>query len=69
MSSHHGGQSMSHPIITLHLVWFISHSNSWSTSLVLTKVFLDMDSKFQIWDFKIQKWDLEILKTKSIVPR
>jgi hypothetical protein len=36
MSSRHGGQSMSHPIITLHFVWCISQSNSWSTSLVLT---------------------------------
>jgi hypothetical protein len=46
MSSRHGSQSMSHPIIILHLVWCISHSNSWSTSLALTKVFLGMDVKF-----------------------
>jgi hypothetical protein len=37
MSSRHGGQSMSHPIITLYLVCCISRSNSWSTSLALTK--------------------------------
>jgi hypothetical protein len=47
MSDHHGGQSMSHPIITLYLVWCIPHSNSWSSPLVLTNDSMDIESMFQ----------------------
>ena len=51
MSSRHGGQSMSHPIITLYSVWCISQSNSWSISLVLIKAFMKkIDLRFP-YDF------------------
>jgi hypothetical protein len=48
---------MSHPIITLYLVWCISHSNSWSTSPALTKVFLGygcQNSKSHFLNFEKQ---------------
>jgi hypothetical protein len=48
MSSRHGGQSMSHPIITLYLVWCFSYSNSWSSLLVLNRSFIENETKFQI---------------------
>jgi hypothetical protein len=43
-----GRKSMLHSIITLYLVWCISHSNSWSTLLVLNQSFIENGTKLQI---------------------
>jgi hypothetical protein len=63
-SSHHGGQSMSHPIITLYLVWCISHSNSWSTSLGFKQKFcwkMESISQILFWNKIYRSW-LEVLR-------
>jgi hypothetical protein len=62
MSSRHGGQSMSHPIIILYSVWCISHSNSWSTSLAFKQKFcLKFETKFPNSTLKFLKQNLSFL--------